>query len=242
MSLRSQLARSLLPWLATSGLACAPPLDPIERGRALVASKALSPSTLNVYTCLDCHAENADDSSGRILPGAPLAGATERASFWGGQENDLLSAINACRSVFMLSPSPLTPQDPDADALYSYLLSLEPGITERVPFTVVRDIENLPRGSAERGLELYQAACGACHGAIAKGTGRGLGTAPILPQNTIADHPGYSNRLIRLVFIEKVRHGPFLGYGGDMPPFSLEILSDADLSDILEALGVTGEN
>ena len=52
---------------------------------------------------------------------------------------------------------------------------------------------------------------------------------------------GYSERLIRLVFIEKVRHGPFLGYGGTMPPFSMETLSDEGLADLLEALAVTGE-
>jgi thiosulfate dehydrogenase len=43
------------------------------------------------------------------------------------------------------------------------------------------------------------------------------------------------------VFIEKVRHGGFLGYGGDMPPYSLEVLPDATVSDLLEALGVLGQ-
>ena len=34
-----------------------------------------------------------------------------------------------------------------------------------------------------------------------------------------------------------VRHGGFLGYGGEMPPFSVEKLSDAELADLIEYLG-----
>jgi thiosulfate dehydrogenase len=44
----------------------------------------------------------------------------------------------------------------------------------------------------------------------------------------------------RLIFTEKIRHGLFLGYGGTMPPFSSQLLSDAEVSDLLEALGVLG--
>ena len=38
------------------------------------------------------------------------------------------------------------------------------------------------------------------------------------------------------VFLEKTRHGGFLGYGGDMPPFSEEVLPDSVLADIVQAL------
>jgi thiosulfate dehydrogenase len=41
-----------------------------------------------------------------------------------------------------------------------------------------------------------------------------------------------------LVFIEKVRHGGFLGYGGLMPPFSLEAMTDAELGALLSFLGL----
>ena len=73
------------------------------------------------------------------------------------------------------------------------------------------------------------------------GAGQLSASIPILPDDTLAAHPPptYSPRLQRLVFIEKTRHGLFLGYGGDMPPFSLETLPDASLSDILEALAGT---
>ena len=37
----------------------------------------------------------------------------------------------------------------------------------------------------------------------------------------------------RLVVIEKVRHGQFFGVGGNMPLFSREAMSDADLGALL---------
>ncbi len=73
------------------------------------------------------------------------------------------------------------------------------------------------------------------------GVGRLNETIPILPEDTIVAHAQYSARVQRLVFTEKIRHGLFLGYGGVMPPFSAELLSDQDVSDLLEALGVLGE-
>ena len=40
----------------------------------------------------------------------------------------------------------------------------------------------------------------------------------------------------RPITIEKVRHGKYFGVGGNMPLYSLEALSDAQLSDILAYL------
>jgi thiosulfate dehydrogenase len=230
--------------LLGASLACSPQsLE--DQGAALAASVTdLSPSRANVYACLTCHAEGIGETPERILPGAPLAGATSRSSFWGGQHNDLLASINACRTAFMAANAPLEVDSQEAQALYAYLLSLEPGDAGPIPFTVQRTIVDLPRGSAEAGADLYDAACGSCHGAMHTGEGRLSAHVPILPEDSVAEHLalGYSERLIRLVFIEKVRHGPFLGYGGDMPPLSLEVLNDEGLGDILEALGVTGES
>jgi thiosulfate dehydrogenase len=232
--------------LALAGLclACSPALLE-DQGAALAASTTgLSPSTANIYACLTCHAETVDEAPGHLLPGAPLAGATTRTSFWSGQENDLLESINACRAAFMGASTPLEADSSEGQALYAYLLSLEPGDPGPIPFTVQRTIVDLPRGSGDRGLELYDEACAGCHGAPHSGDDRLDDRVPILPEDTVTSHLelGYSYRLIRLVFIEKVRHGPFLGYGGDMPPLSLEVLNDEGLADILEALGVTGEN
>ena len=226
--------------LALLACSAAEKVSSVERGQELFTSKQLSPSRLNDYTCGTCHLARPAESS-LLRTGAILAGATQRPSFWGGQENDLLRAINACRSYFMAAPEPLLPTDPDAEALYAFLVSLEPGDPEPVPFDVVLEIEPLPRGDAVAGHSLFTRACSYCHGAMHSGGGRLSDRVPVLPEDTLAEHAGYSLRAQRLVFIEKVRHGLFFGYGGDMPPFSRQSLSDLELADILEALAVLGE-
>jgi thiosulfate dehydrogenase len=216
--------------------------SPAEHGRALFASGALSPSKLNEFTCATCHDAGVGAvASERREPGAAMAGVTRRPSFWGGQENDLLRSIDDCRALFMEAEAPLDPADPDADALYAYLDGLAPGDVDPVPFTVVRSIADVPRGDASSGQFLFAQSCAACHGAMHTGAGRLDARVPALPDETLAAHASYGAAAQRLVFIEKIRHGGFLGYGGDMPPFSLEVLPDAAVSDILEALGVLGE-
>ncbi len=63
----------------------------------------------------------------------------------------------------------------------------------------------------------------------------------MLPEDTLRSHSTYDAQSLRLIFVEKIRHGAFLGYGGEMPPFSREALSDTEVSDILETLGVLGQ-
>jgi thiosulfate dehydrogenase len=212
------------------------------RGHELYQSKGLSSSALNLFSCASCHDEKTRDPE-LIKPGAVLAGVTERPSYWGGQEEDLLHAINDCRAEFMAASAPLGGGEPDADALYAYLASLSPGDTDAVPFSVVREIAGIPRGDATRGAPLYDKACKQCHGLMHTGFGRLDELVPILPDDTLLAHspPAYSARTQRLVFIEKTRHGVFLNYGGQMPPFSLEVFPDTELSDVLEALGVLGQ-
>lgn len=217
------------------------PLDLAEHGRELAQGHgALSPSRL--YACTTCHDESADDAStGARKPGAPFAGATLRSTYWGGQEVDLLRALDACRRSFMLATEPLDRQDVDTRALYAYLLDLEPGDSDPVPFTIPTQLAALPRGNAVDGAMSYDRSCRACHGAAHDGAGR-LGTeVPILPEEPLLEHADDSARVNRLHFIEKVRHGTFYDHGGQMPPLSLEVLSDEDLSDVLEFLGVLGE-
>lgn len=226
--------------LAAAGCAEDLTISSADHGRDLYNSKALSSSNLNNYTCANCHTLE-PEPGGILHPGGPLAGATRRLSLWGGQENDLLRSINACRSYFMLAPEPLTADEPDAEALYAFLKSLEPGDSEPIPFTVVRMIEPIARGDAGAGETGYTRSCGFCHGSMHTGLGRLSDRVPILPEDTIDEHINYTPRDLRLVFIEKVRHGRFYGYGGDMPPLSTEVLSDSELADILEALGIYGE-
>lgn len=238
------ILRSLAALLVTAGtFACseeAPAEDRVARGQALFEGRGLSESTLNRYGCQTCHDADVADAT-KKKPGAALAGVTLRPTYWGGQENDLLRAINACRRYFMYASADLRATDPNAEALYAYLVSLEPGNAEPVPFSVVRTVENLPRGDAAAGQALFTLTCAQCHGTLHEGVGRLRNTVPVLPEDTLIEHLDYSPREQRLVFIEKTRHGLFLGYGGDMPPFSTEMLTNGELSDILEALGVTGE-
>ncbi|HXJ19878.1 MAG TPA: c-type cytochrome [Polyangia bacterium] len=216
-----------------------PPAATTPTGAVLFGSTAIASSSLDLFSCATCHDTTAASST-LIKPGAPLAGAPQRPSFWGGQENDLLSSINDCLTYFMDAGAPLAAKDPKADALYAYLTSLGPGSSDPVPFTVVRTIYDIPRGDAGNGAAVFTLACSACHGNMHDGLGRLSSRIPVLPEDTLAAHASYSPSGQRQVFIEKVRHGGFLGYGGDMPPFSLEALSDDDLSDLLEALGVLG--
>lgn len=214
--------------------------DPVERGRKLFSSTELSPSSLNAYSCASCHDTQPNPFLRR--PGTNLAGATLRSSFWGGQENDLLRSLNACRNYFMLANEPLDASDEDAQALFEFLKSLEPGDSKSVPFELVKIIDDpLARGDVDKGRQVYSSACASCHGTVHTGVGRISTRVSILPEDTLVEHAEYSARVQRLIFIEKIRHGRFYGYGGEMPPFSLQILSDGDVSDVLEFLGITGQ-
>ncbi|MEI9941934.1 MAG: c-type cytochrome [Pseudomonadota bacterium] len=226
-------------WLLS---ACGSTFEPgaVDQGRQLFESKALSQSHLNDYTCATCHDTEASTPPSKKAGGA-LAGVTLRSVFWGDQEADLLGSINACRNYFMSDNVALSASDEQARSLYAYLASLEPGDADPIPFTIVTTIDALPRGDESRGRALFAVTCIACHGRMHDGVGRLNATVPILPEDTVAAHSEYSARVQRLVFTEKIRHGLFLGYGGVMPPFSQELLSDEDVSDLLEGLGVLGE-
>jgi thiosulfate dehydrogenase len=236
-------------WLALGFMAlangCASPAPhdddegAVERGRALVADPLLSTTTTNTFSCATCHAFAPGDATS-VKPGAPLAGTTLRPSFWNGQEDDLLDAINVCLSTFMLSSKPLRAEDRTSRALYAYLASLEPGDSVAQPFTIVDSILDLPRGDESQGAVTYAGACASCHGTRHRGEGRVGPTLPVLPEDALRLHAEYDGTGQRLIFIEKIRHGCFLGYGGQMPPFSREALTDADIANILEALGVLG--
>jgi thiosulfate dehydrogenase len=240
-----------LTWAAIAGLAtaCGDPetveveRSAIEHGRALLVDPTLGGgSSDNRLACATCHAERADEASAR-LPGAPLAGAIARPSYWGGAELTLLGAINQCRYYFMFADVPWTGDEVEARAIYAYLASIADGDTAAQPFTI-GEVEVLAAGDAERGADVYAAACASCHGdaytGLTGGTLRDVPSAPVLPQQTLAEHPlsEYTPEERRLVFVEKTRHGTFFGYGGQMPPFAIERLSDADLADVLAHLGL----
>lgn len=210
-----------------------------DHGRALFSDPGVSGTDSNPYSCATCHSATGIEGSDIVLTGGSLNGVLNRPSYWGGQEVDLLRAVNACLYYFMLKEEPWTAQDEEAKAMYAFLSSISPGETaDATPFTVVTDIADLPKGDASRGEDAYRRACANCHGTRHAGTGKLVERAPTLPDQTLKDHPlgDYTPDDQRLVFVEKARHGAFLSYTGTMPPFSLESLSDTEMADILTYL------
>ena len=245
MNMRQWLAGSMFGFVLAL-TACASETAPpaaVDRGRELASSPKVSPSKGNVTSCTTCHRMAPNERPELILPGAALAGVTLRKSFWGGQEIDLLRSINQCRYFFMAANEPWAAEDPSAVDLYAYLQSLEPlatgALREPVPFTVVRDVLDVPAQPVGSGDKVYDRACRVCHGAVRTAEGRPRASTPLLPEDAISSHEYLKSRdATRLVFIEKVRHGGFLGYGGLMPPFSAEAMSDAELGALLSFLGL----
>jgi thiosulfate dehydrogenase len=235
--------------LAALPAACAEP-DPvivqgtaIDHGSALYSDPTITGTPTNTFSCATCHqTSRAAGGSGPLFPGAPLAGVTERPSYWGGTELDLLRSINHCLYYFMLANEPWEAEDERARAMFAYLESLPSDAEDEAawPFTVVVNIDPIPNGDAGAGAKTYDAACRSCHGAAKTGEGRGVPRAPILPDDTLDQHPlgSYTEAQRRLVFVQKTRHGGFLGYGGQMPPFSKELLTDAEIGDVLAFLGL----
>lgn len=215
-----------------------PPKSAVEHGLWLLQSTAASPSTSNHYACTTCHALTEVDGANQILPGATLAGAIARPSYWGGATRDLLPAINTCRFWFMDAQQPWQASDPEAAAVWGWLETSSAALPLAVTWTVVGTITDIPPGQAAPGESVYQAACAVCHGAVHTGLARLTPQAQVLPEEFLASHTEYTPADRRLIAMEKVRHGPFLGYGGRMPPFSREVLSDAQLADLLAYLGL----
>ncbi len=208
-------------------------LTSVEHGAAIVDSASSSDSTANAFACTTCHAEDSQP----WLPGAPLRGSVGRPTYWGGEELDVLASINPCRFLFMGASRAWTADDTQAKSVYAYPDALQGEPRGAVAFSVVRTIGDVPLGDRQRGASIFVGACQNCHGLASTGVGRLKSTIPILPQDTVREHRYLGSRTeTRLAVIEKVRHGTFLGYGGVMPPFSLEVLSDAALGDVLAFL------
>ncbi|ATB29331.1 c-type cytochrome [Melittangium boletus] len=208
-------------------------------GEALFKDPLLSESQYNAFSCATCHATSDAQAREKMYTGLSLVGAASRPSWWGGYEVRLIDAVNFCYTAFMRGTTPLGDEDPKSRALYEYLVSLSPESTSPAqPLTLVRDIAEVPRGDKNRGAEVYQAACQDCHGERSTGTGRLTSLAPVLPEVSREYGQLFPNATPALVFIEKVRHGRFFGVGGNMPPYSLEALSDEDLGALLSYLGL----
>jgi thiosulfate dehydrogenase len=206
-----------------------------QYGEQLFTDPQFSGSKFDTWSCSTCHATKDDDT--RLLSGHPLAGSAQRPSYWGGNTPRFIDAASFCYVYFMRGPKALEPTEPRSRALYEYLASLK-GPADAKPYTVVANLADVPRTDASRGEQVYASACKDCHGELHTGKGQNTPMASILPD--ISNEYGmlFPGVAPSLVFIEKVRHGQFFGVGGNMPPFGLERLSDADLGALLKYLGL----
>jgi thiosulfate dehydrogenase len=227
--------RLLLPIVFVAG--CGP--EPAaQKGQELFASSSLSPAPSNAFSCATCHPTTASPDPSRRDAGYTLHDAVVRGGFWGGAYVSPLDATNECLVEFMRGGA-LTADDEKGRALFVYLQSLSPDAkADALPLTVVKDIVDLPAGDAGRGKATYTAACAYCHGDIHTGSGRLAGYVSIIPDESIKAHGTDPKTGARPITIEKVRHGKFFNVGGNMPLFSTEALSDAELGDVLSYMGL----
>jgi thiosulfate dehydrogenase len=213
----------------------------LERGEAWAFDPGFADTKFNAFACTTCHPVAGPD--GRVLPGAPLAGAARRKTFWGGRFLTLAEASDECARRFMHA-APLDPAAPRWIDLWVWLQSIAAmGPTDPWPFDVQLAIADLPRGDAGAGKSVWETACHGCHGEAKTGEGRltdasGRRVATIVPADTIATHGADGPAVVRQVIIEKVRHGSFLGFAGVMPPFSKQTLTDQQIADVLTFLGM----
>ncbi|MBL8682598.1 MAG: c-type cytochrome [Myxococcales bacterium] len=214
-----------------------------RRGREVFEDSAYPNSRFNAYSCATCHRATPDERRNLVLPGAMLAGSTRRPTFWGGSVVAFQDAVALCFEKFMRGGR-FEPSDDRSIALYAYLDSLASrpdAVQTAVPFTVSGTTSPPGAGDTARGQRLYDNACAYCHGAP-RAASRPIPTASILPDDTEREHgvaQGYTAETLAQVFVEKTRHGSFLGFAGFMPPFSAETLSDQDIADIVAYLAPT---
>lgn len=229
--------------LATSGCGSREVVESttaVERGEAWASDPGFAETRYNAFACTTCHPV-AGAAGERILPGAPLAGAARRSSFWGGRFLTLSEAVDTCAQRFMRA-APLDPAAPRWVDLWAWLANLD-GAPAPWPFDVQGPISDLPKGDASGGQRVWDSACRSCHGDAKTGAGRlkdatGRAVATVVPVETLAEHAKDGPSIVRQVVIEKVRHGSFLGFAGVMPPFSKQALTDSQIADLLSYLGL----
>jgi thiosulfate dehydrogenase len=205
------------------------------------------------------------DNPGFIFSGFSLFNAYYRTSFWGGYELNLLDAINVCVTDFMRGKA-LTADDPKAQQLLAYIEAISPGqdttsddgkmLASAQPLTFVRDVNSVSmNGDKTRGKLVYKRACQPCHGDIHTGENRLNCLNTKVPDDSVAlayqlidskgcpaadaNHPTADEvkACTLTVVAEKTRHGRYFGIGGNMPPFSTEVMSDAQIDDLVAYVG-----
>jgi thiosulfate dehydrogenase len=241
---------ALVAAVATMAPACGDEEVPAaELGARRLSDPDLSTSPFNRVSCSTCHrlgpppglppVEADGRHVGAIDAGYTLADSVHRPSWWGGDELRLLDAVNTCLTGFM-GGKPLEADEDAARQIYEYLVTISPDpAPPALPVTVVRTIDDLSAlkdgADADRGRDIYDRACRRCHGAPHTGEGRIDTRASFIPEDSIAV---FGPTLARSAVVEKVRHGRLFHIGGVMPFYSLEVLTDEELADVLSYVGL----
>jgi thiosulfate dehydrogenase len=200
-------------------------------GRDLMSATSVSNAPSNPFSCTTCHDLTATQND--YLPGYTLYNASNRPTFWGGNSETLLDAINQCVVDFMRG-QPLKPDDEKARAMHVYLDSIAPDPSPSpLPLTVVPNIVDVPSGDPVHGKAVWLSGCANCHGDPHTGKGRISTVASLVPDDSIMAHGTDPKTGARPVCIEKVRHGKYFMVGGNMPLYPVERLSDDDLGALL---------
>jgi thiosulfate dehydrogenase len=202
-----------------------------DYGRQLLDDSSVSNAQSNAFRCTTCHELLATPQ--HIRPGYTLYDVVNRASWWGGFEITLLDSINQCVVNFMRG-QPLQPGDEQARSILVYLESISPDASAPArPITIVQNIVDVPSGDPAMGKQIYDDGCANCHGAPHTGKGRISDKASLVPDDSIMAHGTDPVMGARPVLIEKTRHGKFFMVGGNMAPYSLEVLTDMQLGALL---------
>jgi len=210
-------------------------------GRVLFHSPALS---TNGLACINCHSDFDEqrEPDGLMRAGHPLYNATQRATFWGQQENDpdryqsIGDAAVVCVEHFMKNPDKLTARQVESLSEYLKFKSPRP-LTDALALAAAADKTGQylghDGGDRIRGRELFYSACHVCHPNANGGIG-----VPI-PRDK---DPAF--------YARKVREGDGLGAvlsgldanaftlsaGNFMPFFGADRLSKSELRDIIAYL------
>ncbi|WP_163133501.1 DM13 domain-containing protein [Agarivorans sp. Alg241-V36] len=183
----------------------------------------------NQFSCSTCHAtsENGQglDEQGLHRPAHSLLNATHRNAFYNGSFSEVIDAVNNCR-VDWMDASPYASDSAQWLSLEEYLVSLsDNGDAPEITFNQVAAISYFSAADPNEGHDLFNQTCATCHGQNAAGSN--------LARTLVAS--GLSAQQVA----SKVRSsGPTSSSyfsnlsGGNMPFWSEQRLSDAELADI----------
>ncbi len=180
----------------------------------------------NTYACYSCHALEEPASDGFARAGHALGGATRRESFKNGQFEDILDAVNICRTEWMGAPA-FAADDERWQALRGFMDESGPeGPVEALTFEVVEPLADTDGGDVEEGRDFFNASCALCHGQNATGTQQ----APALVGEFL--NAGLIARRVRTS--GEVESGAYEGLtGGRMPFWAADRINDDQLRDVL---------